>query len=146
MAPDGKNFRGINAARLLGSQNNFTIDKLIATGYNKQMAAFEILMPALINAFDQNIHPGDSLFAQLAEPVNVFRKWTFMMEENSVATTLAIELAERLPVALRNVYINEGEKSQVEVVRYFAATAAANELLLPLLNAVHNLKEQQWSW
>ncbi len=146
MAPDGENFRGINAARLLGSQNNFTIDKMIATGYNKQLAAFEILIPALISAFEKNIHPGDSLFAVLAEPVNTLKKWTYLMDENSVATTLAIEWAERLPVALSNIYINEGEKSQVEVTREFAATAAANQLLQPLVKVIDDLKSKHGDW
>jgi len=146
LAPDGENFRGINAARLLGSQNNFTIDKMIATGYNKQLAAFEILMPALISAFDKNIYPGDSLFVKLYEPIRVLKKWTYMMEENSIATTLAIEWAERLPARLRNVYINEGEKSQVEVTKEFAANATSDELLHPLVKAIDELNHKHGDW
>ena len=48
MAPDGENFRGINAVRVLGKEKMFTIDKVIAAGYDTYLAAFEILVPALV--------------------------------------------------------------------------------------------------
>ena len=146
MAPDGENFRGVNAARLLASQHDFTIDKMIATGYNKQLAAFEILIPPLINAFEKNSKPGDSLFAILAEPLNILKSWDYAMDENSIATTLAIEWAERLPARLHNVYINEGEKSQVESTKEFAAAATANELLQPLVKVIDELKSKHGDW
>ena len=47
MAPDGENFRGINAVRVLGQEKSYTIDKVIATGYDTYLAAFEVLIPAL---------------------------------------------------------------------------------------------------
>ena len=34
MAPDGENFRGINAVKVLGSQKNYTLDKVITAGYD----------------------------------------------------------------------------------------------------------------
>ncbi len=45
MAPDGENFRGVNASRLLAAGKDYTIDKMIATGYNRKLTAFEILIP-----------------------------------------------------------------------------------------------------
>ena len=74
MAPDGENFRGINAVRVLSKENAFTIDKTIAAGYDRYLSAFEILVPALVRSFEKNIKPGDSLFAQLIEPVQHFKK------------------------------------------------------------------------
>ena len=38
MAPDGENFRGINAVRVLGEEKSYTIDKVIATGYDTYLA------------------------------------------------------------------------------------------------------------
>jgi acyl-homoserine lactone acylase PvdQ len=146
MAPDGENFRGINAARLLSSQHDFTIDKMIATGYNRQLAAFEILIPALIDRFQKNVQPSDSLYNLLSEPVNILKQWGYGADENSVATTLAIEWAERLPVGLRNIYINDGEKSQVETTQEFVNNASANDLLLPLANAIADLKNKHGDW
>ncbi len=146
MAPDGENFRGVNAARLLAGNSAFTVDKMIAIGYNRQLAAFEILTPALINAFEKNIHPGDSLFALLAEPIAELKKWDYSMNENAVATLLAIEWAERLPATLRKVYIEDGEKSQVEFTKDFAATASANDLLQPLVTVIKDLKAKYGTW
>jgi acyl-homoserine-lactone acylase len=38
MAPMGENFRGINAAKLLNENNQYTIDKTIASGYDTHLA------------------------------------------------------------------------------------------------------------
>ncbi|MFT3681972.1 MAG: penicillin acylase family protein [Ferruginibacter sp.] len=146
MAPDGENFRGVNAARLLNNEKDITIDKMIAIGYNRKLAAFEILIPALINVFDKNIKPGDSLFAELADAIQILKQWDYTMDENSVAATLAIEWAEHLNNTLRKIYIEEGEKDQVEVTKTFAAAAGIDEMLLPLLATLHDLKQKQGDW
>ena len=65
MAPDGENFRGINAARVLSEENKFTIDKTIAAGYDRKLSAFEILVPALVNSFEKNISATDSLYSHI---------------------------------------------------------------------------------
>ena len=41
----------------------------------------------------------DSLYVQLAEPIEILKKWDYYCAENSVATTLAIEWAEKLTVS-----------------------------------------------
>ena len=50
MAPNGDNFRGVNAVSLFKNNGAFTLDKIIATAYNKHLPAFDELMPALIKA------------------------------------------------------------------------------------------------
>jgi hypothetical protein len=55
MAPDGENFRGINAVRVLSEENKYTIDKVIRAGYDKRLSAFEILVPALVSSFEKNV-------------------------------------------------------------------------------------------
>jgi acyl-homoserine lactone acylase PvdQ len=146
MAPDGENFRGINAARLLSSGNNFTIDKTIATGYDTKLSAFEILIPALINAFDKNIKPGDSLYYPLMVPMNILRRWDYRCGENSVATTLAIEWAQHLTAAIQKVYIDAGDADQVQQTKKFAATASPNELLQPLYTTMNELTKKFGRW
>ena len=146
MAPDGENFRGINAARLLGAAKDFTIDKVIAAGYDTKLSAFEILIPALINAFDKNVTPTDSLYFQLIIPTNILRKWDYRCAENSVATTLAVEWAQKLNAAIRKAYVNEGEEDQVTVTKKFAATASSNELLLPLAETINELNNKFGNW
>ncbi len=146
LAPDGENFRGLNAAKLLGSQNNFTIDKTIATGYDTYLSAFQVLIPALVNLYDKNISPKDSLFTQLKEPIDILRNWDYRVAENSVATSLAIEWAQKLNAAIRKIYIGEGEPDQVAITKKFAASATTKEMLLPLLEVVNELKNKWGKW
>ena len=146
MAPDGENFRGINAARLLSKENKFTIDKLIAVGYDSTLAVFEVLIPALVNSFNKNVLPADSLYVLLKEPIAVLQKWNYKVAENSVATTLAIEWANLLNENIRKVYINEGEADQVSAAKQFAATASAKDLLVPLATVVNELQKIHGNW
>ncbi len=146
MAPDGENFRGINAATVLSRENTFTIDKMIAAGYDTYLSAFEILVPALTQAFEKNISPTDSLYKLLAAPVAMLKNWDYHAPATSVATTLAIEWAEKLSASLRRIYIDEGWDDQVTLSKQFAATATNEELLLPLLNVVQDLEKKFGNW
>jgi acyl-homoserine lactone acylase PvdQ len=146
MAPDGENFRGVNAARVLSAENKFTIDKTIAAGYDRKLSAFEVLIPALISSFEKNVLVTDSLYAQLTEPIQILKKWDYYSSENSVATTLAIEWAEKLSASIRRIYIDEGWDDQVTLVKKFAATATKAELLPPLLEVVNELKNKFGKW
>jgi hypothetical protein len=38
MAPDGESFRGINAVRLLSKGEKYTLDKVIADGYDMKLS------------------------------------------------------------------------------------------------------------
>ena len=146
MAPDGENFRGINAARLLSAEKSFTIDKVIAAGYDTKLSVFEVLVPALINTFDKNITAADSLYFKLVVAINILRKWDYRCAENSVATTVAIEWAQKLNESIRKVYVDEGEDDQVVVTKKFAATASSNELLLPLAATINELNNKFGTW
>lgn len=146
MAPDGENFRALNAARVLGEGTAFTLDKTITAGYDTRLAAFEILVPALVQAFEKNIRPGDSLFAALADPIAVLKKWDLHAGATSVATTLAVEWAQLLTSDIRKVYIDEGEEDQVTVTKKFAANASASQLLTPLLQLINTLSERYGKW
>lgn len=145
MAPDGENFRGVNAARVLSNEKSFTIDKVIAAGYDRKLSAFELLIPALVSAFEKKV-AADSIYQQIAEPVQVLKKWDYTVAENSVATTLAVEWAEKLSATLRRIYIDEGWDDQVSLVKKFAATATEDELLPPLLAVVNELTSKFGKW
>jgi acyl-homoserine-lactone acylase len=146
MAPDGENFRGINAARVLSESNAFTIDKTIEAGYNRRLTAFEILIPALVTSFEKNISTTDSLYGKLAESVQILKQWDYTTSETSVATTLAIEWAEKLSATLRRIYIDEGWDDQVSLTKQFAATATKEELLMPLLKVINELEGKFGKW
>ena len=146
MAPDGENFRGINAVRVLKKDSSYTIDKVIAAGYDTYLSAFEILVPALVNRFEKNIQQNDSLYAFLKEPVSVLKEWDYHSAENSIATTLAVEWAQKLNTAIQQVYMEEGEPDQVEQTKRFAATATADEFLQPLKETLNGLIYKFGSW
>ncbi len=146
MAPDGENFRGVNAVRILSNKKGFTIDKVIATGYDTYLAAFEVLIPALVKSFEKNYAEGDTAYSRLKEPIEILQHWDYHSGEQSVATTLAVEWAQRLNPVLRKLYIDEGEKDQVQNTTEFAATASAAELLQPLLTVVKELTSKFGKW
>lgn len=145
MAPDGENFRGVNAVRLLQDEKDFTINKVIATGYNRKLTAFEVLLPALLNAYDQ-LEPNDSLFTILQAPVAVLRSWNYHVAEQSIATTLAVEWAQLQGRNISRVYVDAGEDDQVSKTRQFAATAPQRQLLQSLHSVVKDLKTKFGSW
>jgi acyl-homoserine-lactone acylase len=144
MAPDGENFRGINASRLLSTQNNFTIDKTIEAGYNKNLAAFEVLIPALLNAYEKVKQ--DSTYNLLQQPISILLSWDYQCAEKSIATTLAVEWAYKLNGAIQKVYIDADEADQVQKTKQFSATAMPQELLAPLQKVVNELKQKFGTW
>jgi hypothetical protein len=128
MAPDGESFRGINAVRLLSKGEKYTLDKVIADGYDMKLSIFEVLVPALISSFEKNIKADDALYADLAEPIAVLKNWDYYAKENSVATTLANEWAFKLDPIIRKRTATK-ELDQVENTRNFAQNASADQLL-----------------
>ena len=146
MAPDGENFRGVNAARVLDKENKFTIEKIIAAGYDQKLSAMEVLIPALVSSFEKNISATDSLYQTLAAPIQVLKDWNYYSSENSVATTLAIEWAQKLTTSIQRVYIDEGWDDQVTLVKKFAATASPQELLPPLAAVLKELTNKFGKW
>jgi len=142
MAPDGELFRGLNAVRVLDEGNNYTIESVINAGYDKRLTAFEILMPALVKAFEKNISYSDSLYAYLIGPVSVLKNWDYKCGENSIATTLAVEWGQNILSMLNR---SEGT-DQVERAKHFAANAPSNELLQSLLATIKELQNRYGRW
>ena len=141
MAPDGQNFRGVNAVRLLGNEKAYTIDKVIAAGYDTYLAAFEVLIPALVKAYEDK-GKSNAAFASLTEPIEIFKAWDYRCGEHSVATALAVEWGQRLLPAISHM---DGP-DQVTRTQKFAATASASELLLPLLATLSDLQNRFGTW
>ncbi len=152
MAPDGENFRGVNAARLLANAgNDFTLEKIISVGYDSTLAAFEVLIPALTRSFDQKYPTAatsinDSIYNILKEPIALLKAWDYKSGEHSIATTLAVEWAQLLNESIHNVYINEGEPDQVTATKTYAAGAKAEELLQPMAALVKELIKIHGTW
>jgi acyl-homoserine-lactone acylase len=146
MAPDGENFRAINAARVLSREHAFTLDKIIAAGYDPTLTAFETLVPALVRSFEKNVKTDDSLYTQLHEVVEVLKQWDFRCGENSVATTLAVDWGRQLMPEIQKVKGVERDADQVEKTRRFASVASMTDLVLPLWTAVRDLEKKFGRW
>ncbi len=142
MAPDGENFRGINAVRVLSEENKYDLDKVIKAGYDTRISAFEILIPALITSFEKNVHGNDSLYNKLYEAIAVLRSWDFRCGENSIATTLSMEWGQKILQAINR----STGTDQVDKAKYFAANAKPEELLQPFLSTINELQTKFGSW
>jgi acyl-homoserine lactone acylase PvdQ len=147
MAPDGENFRGIHAVRVLSEENKYTIDKVIKAGYDRRLSAFELLVPALISSFEKNVRENDTLHNNLYEAISILKKWDYRCGENSIATTLAVEWGQRvLPAIFRTKIIEDEEADQVDKAKYFAANAKPEELLQPLSATINDLNNKYGNW
>jgi acyl-homoserine-lactone acylase len=93
MAPEGENFRALNAQFLLNDAKGLTFASLIAKGYDHYLTAFDRLLPAL---FDAYAGAPDSIKTALHDPIELLRHWDRRSGEHSVPTTLAVEWATRM--------------------------------------------------
>ncbi|MEG2101475.1 MAG: penicillin acylase family protein, partial [Flavobacterium sp.] len=146
MAPDGENFRGINAVRIFSQDKKYTLDEVIRDGYDSKLSIFEILIPALTEVFEKNIKPTDAAYIELAEPISILKNWDYYAKENSIATTLAVEWAYKLDPIIQKAYVNEGETDQVENTKKFAKNATAEQLVPQLEAVVKDLKAKWGTW
>ncbi len=145
MAPNGENFRGINASQILNSNNQYTIDKVISSGYNTHLAAFDILLPALFKAYQGK--ETDPAFQSLIAPMKVLTDWDRNSSESSGATTLAIEWGEKIwPIILRGSGDPDESPDVVEKTKRFAEKAPGNNLLQALISAVSSLTQKFGTW
>jgi acyl-homoserine-lactone acylase len=143
MAPDGENFRSVTAVRVLSREKNYTMAKVIAAGYDRDLAAFEKLIPALVIAFDNKSNPDDSLTMLLKEPILVLKNWDMRSGENSVATNLAVEWGEQLLPEILHV-ADSGD--MVVKTTIFATKATPEQLLNTLAAAVTTMKNRWGRW
>jgi acyl-homoserine lactone acylase PvdQ len=141
MSTEPENFRGLNAVRVLGRENAFTVDKLIAAGYDTYLTAFEELVPAVVKAYS-TLSATDSLYAVLAEPIKTLGSWDLRSSANSVATSLAIEWAQ----TMQNLINRVEAPDFVARVSVFAKTAPSYSLLQQLASAVSNLNRRYTTW
>lgn len=143
MAPMGDNFRGVNAVNILSNNDDYTIDKLIASGYNTHLAAFDELLPALLKAWEAK--KADPAYQTLVEPMRVLAAWDKNSATNSVATTLAIEWGQKIwPTIQRTTGTDNPD--QVEKTKRFAVAATPEALLEPMLKALTDLINTYGTW
>ena len=146
MAPDGENFRGINAVRIFNKGEKYTLDKVIEDGYDSKLSIFEILIPSLVNVFEKDIKSNYPDYTELSEAVAILKNWDYYAKENSVATTLAVEWAYKLDPIILKAYVGEGELDQVENTKKFAKNAGVDQLIPQLQTVLKELKSNWGTW
>ena len=145
MAFHDENFRAINAQRILAENNSYTLDKVIAAGYDRKMTAFELLIPALIKAFETTNTKTD--YSYLNEALKTLKDWDHRCGENSVATTLAIQYGEMLAQNIGAVNIPGPHKASIlEKTRKYAAEGNPFEMMAIFVAAYESLVKKYGSW
>ncbi|MBA2249178.1 MAG: penicillin acylase family protein [Chitinophagaceae bacterium] len=143
MAPDAENPRAVNAIRLLSTQKDFTLDKMIATGYNTYLSAFDILLPSLFIAYDAvNEKTTDSL----KDAIALLRGWDRTSSASSVATTLAIEWAAKLNKKIRVPVMDDEERRGLNRLRLLVKNISASEKIKLLKEVLNDLTKAFGTW
>ena len=91
MLPDGHTPRAVNAIRQLKNIKDATIDTIIKMSHSPYLANGNKLIPVLLKSYDANL--GNE---KLKEPINYMRKWDFIADTNSIATTLSVLWVEKV--------------------------------------------------
>jgi acyl-homoserine lactone acylase PvdQ len=146
MAPDGQNYRAVNAARLLEKSNNMTMDDFIHNiGYSHYLAAFEVLMPPLLKAYDE-LDDADSLKQSLREPILMLKSWDRNAAANSIPCALAIEWGYRMITKFPPVTSPEQATNAVAQMNGAVANTSPEEKLKLLKETLSDLEARFGTW
>ncbi|TWJ01527.1 acyl-homoserine lactone acylase PvdQ [Mucilaginibacter frigoritolerans] len=143
MAPDGQNFRAVNAIKLLDNNQKLSIDELISKGYDHYLTAFDVLLPPLFNAYNT---AEDSIRQKLAEPIKVLQQWDRNTAANSVASTLAVEWGTLMLRELPAAKTAEAGTYQTERVNIMLKNISNKQILELFGKALSNLQQLYGNW
>jgi hypothetical protein len=104
MAPDGENFRDKNAVRLFSEAQRMDLNELIKLGYDRNLGAFQVLLPALVRDFDAQ--PVEAL----RPLVDTLRHWDYHARSSSIAQALAVRWGLKLLPKIE-LYLNNTSPS-----------------------------------
>jgi acyl-homoserine-lactone acylase len=91
----GENARGIHALRVLSGRRGFTLDSLIAAAYDRELPAFDELLPSLFAAY-RDLPAASPLRRRLADPVALLERWDRRWAIDSIPASVAIYWAQEL--------------------------------------------------
>ena len=115
-----------------------TLDKLITLAYDPYLTAFEVLIPGLIEAYDNT--PGAD--PTLQAPIDVLRNWDFAVSKESVAMSLAHFYGW--------LYRREGQApdtlSRMQQIEWFASRSPYEERLRIFRQAIDKLTADFGTW
>jgi acyl-homoserine-lactone acylase len=129
-----ENPRGIHAMMVLDKKKDFTLDALIAAGFDSHLPEFETQIPALVKSYEQT-PASNPLKKKLAEQVAMLKGWDYRWSATSVPTALAVywgdELWTRVTPAARKAGVSNYEfmaKKATAAERLEALAAASDKL------------------
>ena len=143
MAPDGQNYRALNAIRLFDNAKSITMIGLIAKGYDHYLSAFDTMLPALFKAYSA---ANDSTKAALKESVEMLQQWDRRSAVASVATTLATEWGTHILQALPRAQSSEQGTYQTERVNATLKALSNKQLLDYLSQSISSLQTRYGDW
>ncbi len=144
MATDGENFRGINAVKIWNTAEKYTIDDVIRNAYNSHLAAFDVLIPALLEAYQK--YGATPRFTKLQEAIGLLRSWNRNSSDTSIATSLAIEWGQKLWPAVMKQVVEGDESNQVAKTQIFLSKGNPENLLETLSIVLSELESQFGTW
>jgi acyl-homoserine lactone acylase PvdQ len=143
MAPDGQNYRAINAIKLLKDAKGLTLDGLIAKGYDHYLAAFDVLLPPLFKAYDS---APDTVKQRVAAPISILERWDRRSAANSIATTLAVEWGTLIMRELPPAKTVEESVYQTDRVNKLMNKMTGPEMTGLLSRAMDDLTTRYGTW
>ena len=144
MAPEGENFRSLRAIGIIEKEKKYTLDKLIAVGYDRYLALFDSLLPPLFEAYDV-LPTFDPLSSRLKEPVTVLRSWDKRSSITSVPTTLGVFWVYQL-ISIDGAGGEQTTNDQVGFIRSVVKNTSAKQKLETLNNIITGLGNMYGSW
>ena len=133
--------RGMHALHVLTGSRDWTMDRLVAAGFDPELPAFERLLPALLRACDA-APANDSLTRRLAGPIEALRNWNARWDTASVATALAVEWG----TAAVRAAADSARAARLSPQTYLAERAGAPLLLGALAAAVDSMTADFGTW
>jgi acyl-homoserine-lactone acylase len=91
----GEDARGVHVTMLLTGRRGFTLERLRALAFDRDLPFFRSLVPSLLRAYDAS-PATDALKTQLAGPIDALRSWDYRWSSESIPTALAAFWAKEL--------------------------------------------------
>jgi acyl-homoserine lactone acylase PvdQ len=138
MAPDGENFRDRNAVRLFSQTSKLDLSGLIGLGYDRRLMAYEVLMPALLDAIAGEV--------DLQEVANELKKWDYNASVTSIAPTIAIRWGLKIMPKMTKTKQFGGETDVVQNMENYAKMGSREEMRQALRAVMKELESDFGTW
>ena len=147
MSYDARTLRSVLGVRLFDNQSKYSLDSFEhAALKNNYLVRYEIFIPSLLKQFD-NFTGNDSMKSVLQAPIEILRRWNYVSDTASVATTLAILLDDKLGPLFDKKLPSFSTSRQRYNFQYSTAEDFADNQALQLLGEViSDLTKDFGSW